>query len=77
MNKYFYCYSYKLMKFLKLQDERYIFKGKHPNGNAFWVFSSSEILNKKLDKWNVYKKTFREEEQDDRKTETVRRELPR
>lgn len=62
MNKYFYCYSYKLMKFLKLQDEHYIFKGKHPNGNQFWVFSSSETLNKQLDNWNVYKNIFKEEE---------------
>lgn len=62
MNKYFYCYSYKLMKFLKLQNECYIFKGKHPNGNQYWAFKSSEELNKKLDKWNLYKITFQEEE---------------
>ena len=50
------------MRFLKLQNEYYIFKGKHPNGNTFWVFASSEMLNKKLDKWNLYKEMFREEE---------------
>ena len=49
------------MKFLKLEEEHYIFKGKHPNGNTFWVFSSSDILNKKLDRWNIYKQTFKEE----------------
>jgi hypothetical protein len=50
------------MKFLKLQNECYIFKGKHPNGNQYWAFESSEELNKKLDKWNLYKITFQEEE---------------
>lgn len=59
---YFYCYSYKLMKFLKLQDERYIFKGKHPNGNQYWVFKPSEELNKNLTKWELYKKTFQGED---------------
>ena len=62
MKQYFYCYSYKLMKFLKLQDERYIFKGKHPNGNQYWVFKSSEELNKKLTKWELYKITFQGED---------------
>lgn len=62
MSKYFYCYSYKLMKFLKLQNEHYIFKEKHPNGNTYWAFSSSDELNKKLSNWNLYKQTFREEE---------------
>ena len=61
MNKYFYCYSYKLMRFLKLQDESYIFRGKHPNGNQYWAFKSTESLNKALDKWNKYKLTFKEE----------------
>lgn len=60
MSKYFYCYSYKLMKFLKLQDENYIFKGKHPNGNTYWAFSASNKLNEKLSNWNVYKNTFKE-----------------
>jgi hypothetical protein len=61
MNKYFYCYSYKLMKFLKLQNEYYIFKGKHPNGNSFWVFSSSDKLNRELENWNKYKNLFKED----------------
>ena len=59
---YFYCYSYKFMRFLKLQNENYIFKGKHPNGNQYWAFKSSETLNKALEKWNIYKLTFKEEE---------------
>jgi hypothetical protein len=36
--KYFYCYSYKLMKFLALLGERYEYAGKHSNGNTFWAF---------------------------------------
>lgn len=63
--RYFYCYSYKLMKFLKLQDEHYVFKGTHPNGNHYWAFPSSDKLNKSLDKWNRYKLIFREEELND------------
>ena len=59
---YFYCYSYKLMRFLKLQNENYIFKGKHPNGNQYWVFKSSDNLNKQLEKWKLYKITFAEED---------------
>ena len=50
------------MRFLKLQNENYIFKGKHPNGNQYWAFKSSETLNKALEKWNIYKLTFKEEE---------------
>lgn len=49
------------MKFLKLQDEKYIFKGKHPNGNQYWVFLSSDHLNNNLSKWNLYKKNFCED----------------
>ena len=56
MKNYFYCYSYKLMKFLKLQDEHYIYKGRHSNGNQYWVFKSNSKLNDSLDKWNIYKK---------------------
>ena len=63
MANYFYCYSYKLMKFLRLQDEYYIFKGKHPNGNSIWVFPSSERLNQQLSKWNEYKQFFGKEEE--------------
>lgn len=65
MNKYFYCYSYKLMRFLKLQNENYIFKGKHHNGNTYWMFASTEKLNKSLDKWNLYKQVFKEEDVND------------
>ena len=47
--KYFYCYSYKLMKFLQLLNEKYEYAGKHSNGNTFWAFPSSNSLNKKLE----------------------------
>lgn len=57
----FYCYSYKLMKFLKLQDKNYIFKGTHPNGNHYWVFKGGDDLNKSLTKWNSYKIYFNED----------------
>jgi hypothetical protein len=50
------------MKFLRLQDESYLFKGKHPNGNTYWVFPASDKLNQKLQQWNVYKEVFKEEE---------------
>lgn len=59
--KNFYCYSSKLMKFLKLQGQHYLYAGKHPNGNTYWVFAPSEELNKNLTKWELYKKTFEEE----------------
>lgn len=62
MKKYFYCYSYQLMNFLKLQNEHYIKIGKHSNGNKYWVFLPSERLNNNLTKWNLYKKAFPQKE---------------
>lgn len=53
--KYFYCYSYKLMKFLALLGDKYEYAGKHPNGNTFWAFRSSKTLNKHLDNWRSFK----------------------
>lgn len=53
--KYFYCYSYKLMKFLQLLNEKYEYAGKHSNGNTFWTFPSSNTLTKKLDLWKAFK----------------------
>lgn len=53
--KYFYCYSYKLMKFLHLLNERYEYAGKHSNGNTFWAFPLSNALSKKLDLWDAFK----------------------
>ena len=59
--KNFYCYSYKLMKFLQLQGHHYIFTGLHTNGNHYWVFNPSEKLNNDLGKWVKYKSVFNEE----------------
>ena len=53
--KYFYCYSYKLMKFLHLLNERYEYAGKHSNGNTFWAFPLTESVSKKLDLWDAFK----------------------
>lgn len=54
--KYFFCYSYKLMKFLALLGERYEYVGKHPNGNKFWAYPSTEVLNQRLGQWDAFKK---------------------
>ena len=53
--KYFYCYSYKLMKFLQLLNERYEYAGKHSNGNTFWAFPLTEAVSKKLELWDAFK----------------------
>lgn len=58
--KYFYCYSYKLMKFLSLLGERYEYAGKHSNGNTFWAFQSSTGLDTKLGYWNQFKDIVKE-----------------
>lgn len=55
---YFYCYSYNLKNFLKLQGIFYTHQYKHTNGNRYWVYKSSSQLNKALTKWDIYKKTF-------------------
>ena len=59
--KYFYCYSYKLMRFLKLLDEKYTYAGKHTNGNTFWAYETTPELNKKLGYWDTFKKLIQEE----------------
>ena len=53
--KYFYCYSYKLMKFLHLLNERSEYAGKHSNGNTFWAFPLTEAVSKKLELWDAFK----------------------
>ena len=55
---YFYCYSYNLKNFLKLQGIFYIHQFQHNNGNRYWVYKSSSQLNEALSQWDVYKKTF-------------------
>lgn len=57
MLRYFYCYSYKLMNFLKLEGKHFICKSYHTNGNPYWVFDNYEgELNSSLKKWDEYKK---------------------
>lgn len=58
MDKYFYCYSYQLMKFLNFNDIKYIKQKRHNNGNRYWVYESNDLLNNKLSDWNLYKKIF-------------------
>lgn len=55
-NPYFYCYSIKLKDFLKMNGLQYIRRGKHTNGNYYWMFAKSQLLNDKLLLWNEYKK---------------------
>lgn len=55
----FYCYSLGLKNFLKLQKVNYDSRGRHvKTGKYFWVYSSSEALDKALADWNIYKETF-------------------
>ena len=59
--KYFYCYSYKLMQFLKLQGNRFNVKRYHPNGNPYWVFDNvNGSLDSSLKKWDEYKRFINE-----------------
>ena len=71
---YFYCYSYKLMNFLKLQGHHFICKARHPNGNPYWIFQNLDgELDSSLQKWNEYKAFLQKEGTvDDRETETIR-----
>ena len=47
-NNCFYCYSYKLMKFLNLLNERYLYAYNCSNGNTCWVYKNTIELNDKL-----------------------------
>ena len=62
MDKYFYCYSYKLMRFLKLEDISYIKILRHKNGKRIWLYDYNKALCEKLEKWNKYKQYFLEGE---------------
>ena len=54
--KYFFCYSEPLMKFLKLNDEKYITQAKHcKTDKIFWLFEGSNKLNELLTLWNNQK----------------------
>lgn len=59
----FYCYSLGLKNFLKLQKLNYDSRGRHTKtGKYFWIYSSSEALDKALANWDIYKKTFGKEQ---------------
>lgn len=56
MHDYFYCYSYRLMYFIKscgIDYEKYDFNKN--NGLKYFMFERSEKLNNVLDKWNDLK----------------------
>lgn len=60
--RYFYCYSYKLMNFLKLQGKHFICKAQHPNGKPYWIFQNyNGELDNALQQWNEYKKFLQKE----------------
>jgi len=59
--KFFYCYSYKLMCFLKSYGFRYISKGINTNSNSiYFVFKKSRDLDNAIIIWNTIKFKLRE-----------------
>lgn len=59
--KYFYCYSYKLMHFLKSCGFRYISKGINTNSNStYFVFEKSTELDNAIIIWNAIKFKLKE-----------------
>lgn len=53
MEKYFFCYSYKLKLFLKEKNIRYDFVGNNPNSNKpYWGYLKTEELGKCLKEWS-------------------------
>lgn len=57
-NNMFYCYSYQLMLFLKLQNINYKNKFKCKNEKHCWIYEPNPQLSQALTDWNVYKKSF-------------------
>ena len=56
MSEYFYCYSYRLMYFIKANGINYIRYGfNRNNGLKYFVFTKTNELNLVLDKWNKFK----------------------
>lgn len=55
---FFYCYSYKLMLFLKLNDVNYCRRYNHRSGKLCWVYHHNPQLTTALDSWNQYKFIF-------------------
>ena len=60
-NKYFYCYSYNMMYFLKSYVFRYICKGFNYNSKSrYYLFNKSEDLDKAISIWNTIKFKLKE-----------------
>ena len=52
----FYCYSYRLVCFIKAHGIEYIERGYNRNTQSdFWVFKRDERLNTALDNWSVFR----------------------
>lgn len=60
-NKYFYCYSYRLMCFLKSYGFRYINKGTNNNSDSiYYIFYKSYDLDTAITIWNTIKFKLKE-----------------
>ena len=60
-SKYFYCYSYQLMHFLKSCKFRYIFKGRNKNTSSiYYAFIKSTELDNAISLWNIIKFKLKE-----------------
>lgn len=56
MHNYFYCYSYRLMYFIKSGGINYIKYDFNPKNNLkFFVFERTEKLDRVLTEWNNLK----------------------
>lgn len=52
----FYCYSYRLVCFIKAHGIEYIERGYNRNTQSdFWVFKRDERLNTALDNWSEFR----------------------
>lgn len=62
MDNYFYCYSYRLMYFVKSQGINYIKYGFNKNnGLKYFVFERNSELGHVLSLWNEQKRKIKEE----------------
>jgi len=60
-NKYFYCYSYRLMCFLKSYGFSYINKGfNYSSESRYYLFYKSEDLDIAINIWNTIKFKLKE-----------------
>lgn len=60
-NKYFYCYSYKLMHFLKSYGLWYLSKGiNNKSHSAYYLFEKSNDLDNAIILWNTIKFKLKE-----------------